>query len=285
MPEFAQPGWLALLAVPVLLVVQSVRRAGRASARRVTAAALRALALAALVVALAGPLVGSDPRHTDVVFALDVSGSIARESVTEALAFVNRARESPARIGLVAFGADAAVESLVVSGSEPVREITAHVERTGTDIGRAIEVAVGAFPAGGERRIVLMSDGRENQGDARSAAAVARSLGVEIHTVALERSAQRKEIHVQGVTVPSRVRLHEPFEVQAVVHSNEAARARLAITKNGVLLRESEVELKPGSNVYSLVEQADEPGLREYEAIVNSDADGEQDKNRYQAFV
>lgn len=285
MPEFAQPAWLALIAVAVLLVVLSIRRAGGARFRHVTAGALRVLALAALVVALAGPLAGSNARHTDVVFALDLSSSIARESIAEALDFVNRARESPARIGLVVFGADAAVESLVRSGSEPAREITAHVERAGTDIGRAIEVAVGAFPAAAHRRIVLLSDGRENLGDARSAAAVARSLGVEVDTVALERSSLRKEIHVQGMTVPPRVRLHEPFKVQTVVHSNESARAHLVIMRNGVLLRESEVELEPGANVYSLVEQADTPGLQEYEAIINSDADSEPENNRYQAFV
>lgn len=285
MPEFAQPAWLALIAVPLLLVVLSLRRAGRARFRQVTAGALRALALAALVVALAGPLAGSNPRHTDVVFALDLSSSIAPESIAEALDFVNRARESPARIGLVVFGADAAMESLVRSGSEPVREITAHVERAGTDIGRAIEVAVGAFPAAAHRRILLLSDGRENLGDARAAAAVARSLWVEVDTVALERSSLRKEIHVQGVTVPPRVRLHEPFKVQTVVHSNESTRAHLVIMRNGVLLREFAVELEPGANVYSLVEQADVPGLQEYEAIINSDADSEPENNRYQAFV
>ena len=42
---------------------------------------------------------------------------------------------------------------------------------------------------------------------------------------------------------------------------------------------------QPGANVYSFVEQADKPGLQEYEAIVNSDADSEQENNRYQAFV
>jgi len=284
-PEFAQPAWLALIAVPVLLVVLSLRRAGRAHFRQVTAGVLRVLALAALVIALTGPLAGSRSHHTDVVFALDLSSSIARESIAEALDLINRDRESSARIGLVVFGADAAVESLVRSGSELVREITAHVERAGTDIGRAIEVAVGAFPAAAHRRIVLVSDGRENLGDARSAAAVARSLGVEIHTMALERSSPRKEIYVQGVTVPSRVRVHEPFKVQTVVHSNESTRAHLVIMRNGVLLHDSELDLKPGANVYSFVEQADTPGLQEYEAIINSDADSEQENNRYQAFV
>ena len=65
----------------------------------------------------------------------------------------------------------------------------------------------------------------------------------------------------------------------------EATRAHLVIMRNGVLLHESEVELAPGANVYSFVEQADTPGLQEYEAIINSDTDSEPENNRYQAFV
>jgi Mg-chelatase subunit ChlD len=284
-PEFVQPAWLLLLAAPALAAVLLVRGKHRGRVRQAIAGILRALTLAALVIALAGPLAGSRSRHTDVVFALDLSSSIARESVAEALDFVNRARDSQARIGLVVFGADAAVESAVRGGSEPVREITAQVNRSGTDIGRAIQVAIGAFGTAAHRRIVLLTDGQENLGDARSAAAVARSLGVELHTVAVERHSLRKEVYMQGVMVPSQVRVREPFKVQAVVHSNEPTRAHLAIMRDGALLRESEVDLKPGPNAYSFVEQADAPGLHEYEAIINSDADGEPENNRYQAFV
>jgi Mg-chelatase subunit ChlD len=285
MPEFVHPGWLLFIAVLALLAILFVRGKARSGIRVAVALTLRTLTLAVLVIALAGPLANSRSRQTDVVFALDLSHSIARESVAEALDFVNRARESAARIGLVVFGADAAVESAVHGGAEPVGEITSQVNRSGTDIGRAIEVAMGAFGAPAHRRIVLLSDGQENLGDARLAAAVAHSLGMELHTVALERPSLRKEVRVQGVTVPSQVRAHEPFRVEAVTHSSEAARARLVIRRNGVLLREAEVDLRPGTNFHSFVEQADAPGLHEYEAIIVSDGDGEQENNRYQAFV
>lgn len=285
MPEFAHPAWLVLAAALVAFFALFVWRAGRARLRDATANALRLLALASLVVALAGPLSGSDVQHTDVVFALDLSSSIGPESINEGLDFVNRARDSQARVGLVVFGADAAVESLVRRGGEPLREITAHVESAGTDIGRAIEVAVGAFPAAGHRRIVLLTDGRENIGDARAAAAVARSLGVEVDTVALKKSALRKEIYVEHLTVPARARLHEPFNVRTTVRSNETTRAHLVIMRNGVLLREFTVELQRGANVFSLPDQADAQGLLEYEAIINSDDDSEPANNRYQAFV
>ena len=54
------------------------------------------------------------------------------------------------------------------------------------------------------------------------------------------------------MTVPSRVRVHEPFKVQAVVYSNASARAHLAIMRNGALLHESAVELSAGANVIQL---------------------------------
>jgi Mg-chelatase subunit ChlD len=283
--EFVQPAWLLLSAAPVLLAVWLAWSKRRGGVREATGGALRALTLSALVVALAGPLAGSRSRDTDVVFALDLSSSVARESIAEALDFINRARDSLARVGLVVFGADAVVESTVRGGGEPIREITAQVNRSGTDIGRAIQVAIGAFGGAAHRRIVLLTDGQENLGDARSAAAVARSLGVELHAVALERSSLRKEVYMQGVTAPSQVRVHEPFKVQATVHSNEPTRAHLVMLRNGVLVRESQVDLKSGVNVFPFVEQADASGLHEYEAIINSDADGEPENNRYQAFV
>ena len=277
-----------LIAVAAAGVILSLRRASRSQPREIIAGTLRVLTLAALAIALAAPLAGSHSRHTDVVFALDYSRSLDPEAIDQALAFVNRAltgKQSQSRIGLVVFGADAAMEYTVGSGHEPVREITAQVERGSTDIGLAIEVAVGAFPPGEHRRIVLLSDGRENVGDARAAAAVARSLGVEIHTVPLGTASSAREVYVQGVTLPSEVRVHEPFEVQTIVHSTGAARAHLVVMRNAAIMHQSEVDLKPGANVYSFVEQAETPGLQEYEVIVNSDADTRQENNRYPAFV
>ena len=163
MPEFVHPAWLALLSVPVLLAVLYVRRAGRARFREATAATLRALTLACLAVALAGPLAGSSVRRTDVVFALDVSSSISREPVADAPAFVNGARALPFR---------------------------------------------------------------------------------------------------------RRVRRQGPCGVGAMFRASEASRAHLVIMRNGALLHESEVQLEPGANVYSFVEQADKAGLHQDGAVI-----------------
>lgn len=289
MPEFAQPELLWLLALAPLAVLARWRGGVPESRlRRIAGSALRGAAVAALVVALAGPLASGFSRHTDLVFALDVSGSVDAESTAQALDFINRtiaAKAAHTRIGVVVFGADAAVEALVRADVQPLDAIASDVARAGTDIARAIEMAAGAFPPGQQRRVVLLSDGRENAGDARAAAAVARSIGVEIATVPLERAAVRDEVAIEGIELPSRVRVHEPFQVRTTVLSTHAGSAQLLILRDGQLLHEAQLTLAPGANQYRFVEQADVGGLREYEAIVNSDGDSEQENNRYQAFV
>ena len=289
MPDLAEPLWLALL-VLLPAVVWLRRRSDTTAGRfkRIACDALRCVSIATLVVALAGPLKNTYPRHTDVVFALDVSSSIDPDTASRALEFVNRALEGKdpaARMGLVVFGSDAAPEVILRSGAEPVRGISVDVPRGGTDIGRALEVAVGAFASEGRRRVVLLSDGRENIGSARAAASVARSLGVEIVAIPLDKDATYDEIHVQGIRAPPKVRAHEPFEVQVMLESRRDASAHLVLLRNGAVLRNEVVQLAPGTNVFSLVEQASRAGLHEYEAIVNSETDRVLENNRYQAFV
>ena len=289
MPEFAQPWWLALLALlPLLAWGARGLRGEKVHFRRVAGAGLRALAIAALIVALAGPLERGSPRHTDVMFALDVSSSIEPDTVAHALDFINRAIESKApeaRVGLVVFGADAATELSLTPRSVPVRDLTVDVPPGGTDIGRALEVAMGAFDAEHQRRVVLLSDGRENTGNARAASVAARSLGVEILSVPLQPRGTRDEVRVQNVLAPSVVRGGEPFEVLVTIESRRAARVHLVLLRDGVVLRDEEVRLVPGANRYVLHEEAPDSGLREYEAIVNSASDLLPENNRHRTFV
>ena len=288
-PEFAQPEWLLLLLLlPAFLWLTRARDTGAARVKRIAGAGLRALALGVLIVALAGPLKGSYPRHTDLMFALDVSSSIDPDTRARALDFVNQAFRSKApeaQVGLVVFGADAATEVFLGPRSEPLRDLSAEVPAEGTDIGRALEVAMGAFASEGQRRVVLLSDGRGNLGNARTASAVARSLGIEILALPLEKPRSSDEIHVREVVAPPVVRAGAPFEVEVAIESRSHARAHLVLLRDGVVLRDESVELRPGSNAFSLVEEASEAGLHEYEAVVNSDRDRSLENNRHHAFV
>lgn len=221
--SFSDIRWLwALALVPLLLVLElaAARRAERALARltgeradtvlraqvrpgsRRAGALLRLGALAALIVGAAGPEWGREvvrrgSHGSDVVLMLDVSASMDARDVApsrleearrEALAVLDQLQGS--RVGVVAFAGDASrlcpltldrgaarlvIESLT-SGS---------VSQPGTDLGRALRMAVRVMPPGrrDEQAIVLWTDGEDLERGAKVALEQVAASGVRVYAV------------------------------------------------------------------------------------------------------
>ncbi len=306
MLEWAQPYWfLAALCLP-LMAYYAVRfhgqprgqlrgqprgqRKGQRSRelRFYLVAALRIVAVAALIVAMAGPLRPDNSSRTDVLFALDVSRSVALDAIDRALVFINQAiaaKPAQTRIGVVVFAAQASVEVPANRAPGTLEEIRSHVRREATDIARGLTVALSAFPVAGHRRIVLLSDGRETSGNALAAAATARAIGVEVFTMPLAVSRERRDVRMRGVGVPASVASHEPFSVRIEVAANTAGAARLVLLRDGEPLSERTVQLAPGTNQFTVIDQIEDAGLTEYEALVIMAGDPTPQNNRFQAFV
>ena len=70
-----------------------------------------------------------------------------------------------------------------------------------TDIAGAVRLGTAAFPETGQKRIVLLSDGNENIGDAMSAVLAARPLGVTVDVVPLASSVH--DVSVQKLGLPA----------------------------------------------------------------------------------
>ena len=64
-------------------------------------------------------------------------------------------------------------------------EVASTVDGNYTDIAAAIKLALASFPEGSGKRIVLLSDGNENLGNAEEQARIARQNGVQIDVVPL----------------------------------------------------------------------------------------------------
>src|SRR5207237_8968114 len=72
------------------------------------------------------------------------------------------------------------------------QEITSTIDNNYTDIGAAIKLALASFPEGTAKRVVLLSDGNQNTGDAEEQAKLAKHNGVQIDVVPLA-AGQRVE--------------------------------------------------------------------------------------------
>ena len=223
--RFGEATWLlALLIVPALVTLQSlaaVRRRGALArfgeldlVRRLTASVsvagrraksvLQVAAVAFSVLALARPQFGTRVETVrsigkDIVVAVDLSRSMLAEDVAPNR--LERARLSILRlmeqldgdrIGLVAFAADAFVQSPLTTDYAAAGMFLQAMDPDlmpiqGTDLGEALRVSLDALDQGARdsRVIVLVTDGEDHEGTFSEQLQRAREGNVELYVVGI----------------------------------------------------------------------------------------------------
>lgn len=176
--------WIALAFLPFALW-DGLRRWSGGRGRQIASVVLRVLLLAAIVTAVGRPRLVYDDEVAHIVFVVDRSASVPDALLDDALARVEAFRSSlppEEQAGLLLF--DVNSEVVVYPGDEWLTPDTLREEPiTETNLGGALQVAMGLIPHGQEGRILLFSDARPTQGDAHRAIRTAQARGVPIITV------------------------------------------------------------------------------------------------------
>ncbi|TWT81612.1 von Willebrand factor type A domain protein [Planctomycetes bacterium CA13] len=290
---FDHPGYLwLLLGLPLLWWIgfKSLGALGRF--RRALALLFRTVVWTGVVLALAGvQLVWVSDRVT-VMYLLDQSESIPRIKRQVMLDYVirnvRRHRDSQRedRAGIVVFGRDASIEVPPFDDDiPPLRRLESLRDRTdATNLESALNLAQASMPEDTSRRIVIVTDGNENIGQARKLAARAADSGIGIDVVPVLLDA-KSEVLVEKIDLPENIRKGQPFEARVVVSNySDAAvsnpvEGKLRVKQNVAgeesLLLEETIRLQPGKNVFPLRHQIEQPAAYTYEAefVPNADDD------------
>jgi uncharacterized membrane protein/Mg-chelatase subunit ChlD len=289
--DFGEPRWLwlLLLLAPIVYWWKTSRVPG-SPARRWVSLILRSVLVVGLVLALAGTRLVWTSKGICVVFVLDQSQSVpgpAREVVRERISNEVQKMGRDDRFVVVEFGGDAVLESVPsAKGAIPPPAKVGDPGRT--DIARALRLAMASFPPDRQKRIVLFSDGNQNNGDALKEARIAAANAVDVD-VLLMAAQQGHEVMVDQLVVPPHVRRDAHFVVRAIVSSDTAQGARLLVTRDGSPLEPMSVQLKAGSNVIDIPQEGtSDGGFHEYQVTVqpgNPDADTFAANNTGYAFT
>ncbi|MGH3073972.1 MAG: VWA domain-containing protein [Gaiellales bacterium] len=137
-------------------------------------------------------------RPTDLVFAVDTSGSMAGAPIAAATAAGRRLLDAvghTGRVGLVTFSDTAQVVRPLTADTDAVRTALAGLDtHSGTalydGIGLAVDTALAGSDPGARRIVVVLSDGADTSSTATLAALThrLRGAGVEVDAVGLESS-------------------------------------------------------------------------------------------------
>jgi uncharacterized membrane protein len=286
--QFSNPIWLLALA-PALawtlwLFWKSDVQIG--AWRRWSALALRLLVVLALCLAAAGLQWRKPQEGMTVYYMLDRSQSIPSPQQEAARAFVNqasKAKKANDTAGVLVFGADAAIETRP-NPEIDLRQVQAVVGNERTDIASAIRLGTAAFPETGQKRLVLMSDGNENVGDAMSALAAALPLGVSLDVVPLGTS-RGNDVSIRKLTLPTNVKKGQTFDVKIFAQADQAQSATIRLYLNDGSLGEQKVQLNAGKNLFTFPQTLSEPGFYKYDVQLDAPGDTIPQNNHATSFA
>ena len=273
-----------------LLVIEGLLYWRRQSGGRLTlpsslgdrwALALRSALVVVLALTLLKPTVPRWVDRLNVVFLLDHSDSVslaARERAWRFAAESVKSMRGNDRVSLVVFGEDAVVDQSLANRSALDRP-KADVGGRGTNIFQAIQLALATLPPGQANRIVMLSDGQENGGQAVAGAQAAKESGADIFYVPAPLTFDQ-EVVAESLVLPQEVKYGEPFQARVVAWSLKDTQGRLSLFRNGEFLGSQVVRLQAGKNVFSYRQALDASGIHVYQASLEVDGDTIEDNNR-----
>ncbi len=245
------------------------------------ALALRGALLAVLLLALLRPTLPRWVDRLNVVFLLDESDSVslaAREGAYRFAAEAVRGKRGRDRAGLIVFGKEPLVDQSL-SERGVLERPKAQVGGRATNLFQAIELGLGSLPPGEANRLVLLTDGRQNEGDALAAAAAAREQGADIFFVPTPLTFTQ-EVALESLLLPEEVKYGEPFEAKIVAWSERDTQGRLSLYRNSQFLGSQVVRLSAGKNVFVYRQALDKSGVHVYQAGIEVEGDTLEDNNR-----
>jgi uncharacterized membrane protein/Mg-chelatase subunit ChlD len=278
---FDRPWYLLLLIlVPLLWMASFKSLAGLGRFRRVIALLLRTAVLVFIVAALAEIQLLKTSDKVTVIYLLDQSESIPLDKRQAMVQFVtkevseHRRKDRRDRAGVIVFGRNANIEippfddDIVAMGG---LESFFNLRTDATNLEVALKLAKASFPEDSAKRIVLVTDGNENLGDARSIGPSLAEDGIGIDVVPI-RLETRAEVSVEKVVLPSDIRLGQPIDIHVVAnnHSTAPVSGKLKVVRRigpqEQLVSEELVELQPGKTPYRLPEKIEQSAVYTYQA-------------------
>lgn len=286
--SFIYPGalWLLLVLVPLWALALLVPR--RLSPWRFwSSLGLRTALILALVLSLAGTQLVYGVDNLTTVFLIDGSDSVSPSARAQAEQFVQDAlnhMQPDDRAAVVVFGENALVERAPGSSTRLGRIDSVPVA-TRTNIEEAIQLGLALFPADSQKRLVLLSDGGENTGNALASARLAAAGNVPIEVVNLSIPDSSGEALVTNLEAPSHARDGQEIELTATVESNVAQTARVRVFADQEVIVDQVQELQVGTNRLSVTVQPGEPGFQRYRVQIEPQNDARVQNNEAAVLV
>ena len=256
-----------LIAVPLVVLLALRSKFLLSPRRRVLAIATRALAVAFVVLAIADLRIGWPTHELAVATVIDASDGIAatertalRQSMTQLAA--SRPEVRFARVVTPARG-------------EPEPSVAS-----------ALGAATATLPRDHVRRVIVATDGRDDDGTLASAIAAARADGIEVSLLPIGDRPSIDLVSVAALDAPRLVHAEETVDVAPTIFASRECDVRVEAFLDGASVASADHHALAGdSNARLTVRFPTEPGVHELEVAVSAAGDAVSVNDRWRALV
>ncbi len=238
-----------------------------------------------LILAFGNITINLKGRNISTVFLLDVSES-ASDFEESGKDFISTAIESMPRgnkAGVVLFGDNSKIDK-VLNKKKEYKSIDEKPVVTATNIQEAVESALGLFERGGSKRIVLITDGEENQGDILKSTPLINEQKIDFKVYKIT-GEKGEEIYVDNVKVPDNISVGEEFSVSIDIKSNYATKAKLTLFSGRNKVGEQQVQIQKGKNSFVFKDKQSSGGFKGYRVLVEAEGDTNKVNNEFSTFT
>lgn len=285
--SFIFPAALALLLVLIPLWALALSVPRRLPPNRFwTSLIIRSVLIICLILAVAGVQMVQRVDHLTTVFVIDSSDSISPSARAQAEAFVQDALQAMRpedQAAIVVFGENALVER-VPSESQSFNRMHSVPRVARTDIESALQLGMAILPADTQKRLVLLSDGGENIGQALEVAQLSSSRDIPISYVDLSTPATSESM-ITSLDAPASVRQGQNVDLVVTIESSQDQQGQLRVFGDETMVFEQNVQLQTGPNRFSLQVEASEHGFQRYRAEIIPEIDDRAQNNQADVLV
>ncbi len=284
--SFDNPWYLLLIPVVVIfLAITQFFMFTREKGTKLGQLLIRAFLFLTLILALAGFTVKFTGKSTTTIYLLDASDSV-RNNKNEIVTFVNESvkdKKKHDQVGVIAFGEDSKVEQFI-SENIAFNKFQTEVDAGATNLEEAVSMALAQLPEDSAGRIVLITDGNENEGSLKSIASEVIASGCAFEIKKLEEDMS-DEVYVADMSIPNQSNIGENFNIEVEVESNVACEATVKLYAGRTLKGEQKINLQKGTNQLIFTDTQSDEGLKTYKVVVEADKDTLTVNNEYSAYT
>ncbi|RIX51731.1 VWA domain-containing protein [Paenibacillus nanensis] len=285
----ADSPWALLLLAPLLVYIwRMARHTPRLQGtRKLAVIATRALILLLLVALIAGVAPYRTLEQRNVVFLADRSASMKdQDAVGEWIAEAWRNKSEGDYGGILSAGLHAVVDRALSEKPLPNErqyEFRTELNDQFTDLSKGLQLGSALLREKGGGRIVLLSDGSENAGDALRGARLLKDAGIAVDVVELA-SALERDAAIDELQVPTALKQGETFSFQLNIQSTFTGEAEIRLFEDDRPVTTASVHLEAGENRFALQGIAKDSGFHRFRAELFAAGDEQSANNEAFAF-